>query len=509
MKGPLTLIILDGWGIAQPGEGNAISLANTPNMDGFVAKYPHTELSCSGEDVGLPGGQMGNSEVGHLNMGSGRVVYQELTRISKAVREGDFFTNRQLLSAIENAKKNNTSLHLMGLLSDGGVHSHIDHLFALLDLAAENNIDKLFVHCFLDGRDVPPRSAVRYIKQLETKLKELGTGKIASVGGRYYGMDRDKRWERVELAYLALTAGQGPKFSSAEEAVSASYSREESDEFVKPSVITDLGGRPLGIIGPGDSVIFFNFRPDRGRQITRAFTDREFTGFSRMLPEKLHFVSMTQYDKTIRIPVAFEPQQLENTLGQVLSRAGIRQLRMAETEKYAHVTFFFNGGVEAPEEGEERVLIPSPKVATYDLKPEMSALVMTEELVRQISLKAHKVIVVNYANPDMVGHTGNINSAVKAIETVDYCLGQVVNSILAEDGAVIITADHGNAEAMKDTQGNPLTAHTTFPVPLILIGRELSSVGLAKGSLQDVAPTILDLLDLEQPREMTGKSLII
>ncbi len=509
IKGPLALIILDGWGITLPGEGNAISLADTPNMDQIVASYPHTELSCSGEAVGLPEGQMGNSEVGHLNMGSGRVVYQELTRISKSVRDGDFFANQQLLAAVENAKTNNTGLHLMGLLSDGGVHSHIQHLFALLELAVANNIEKLFVHCFLDGRDVPPRSAIKYLKQLEEKLKALGAGKIATVGGRYYAMDRDKRWERVELAYLALTAGQGPGFFSGEEAVSASYAREESDEFVKPSVITDQGGRPLGVVGPGDSVIFFNFRPDRGRQLTRAFTDRDFTGFSRAFPEKLYFVSMTQYDKTIQIPVAFEPQQLNNTLGQVLSRSGIRQLRMAETEKYAHVTFYFNGGVEAPEEGEERVLIPSPKAATYDLKPEMSALSVTEELIRQIDSKAHKVIIVNYANPDMVGHTGNISSAVRAVETVDYCLGQVVNRILAEDGVVIITADHGNVEAMKDSSGNTLTAHTTFPVPFILIGRELTAARLNRGSLQDVAPTILDLLELEKPGEMTGNSLIV
>lgn len=510
VNGPLALIILDGWGMCDQVKGNAIKNAQTPNMNNYFNLYPNTVLSCSGEDVGLPAGQMGNSEVGHLNIGAGRVVYQELTRVSKAVRDGDFFANEVLLKALKHSLNNNSSLHLMGLLSDGGVHSHIEHLFALLELARRHNIKKVFIHCFLDGRDVPPNNAAGYIKQLEEKTSEIGVGKIATVMGRYYAMDRDQRWDRINLAYQAMAEGKGLVVNRAEAAVSESYQRGELDEFVLPTVVQDEFGNPIGTVKSGDSVIFFNFRPDRARQITRAFVDMEFTGFPRSnRPENLYFVCMTQYDLNINAPVAFKPQILQNTLGEVLSKKGIKQLRLAETEKYAHVTFFFNGGVEASNPGEERILVPSPKVATYDHKPEMSAAEVTEEFIGQLESNQFKVMVVNYANPDMVGHTGNMQATIKAIETVDYCLGRAIDRVLEKDGAVIISADHGNAECMQDEEGNTVTAHTTLPVPFILIGHKYKNCRLRAGSLEDVAPTMLELLGLEKPVEMTGSSLIL
>ena len=510
LEGPLALIILDGWGLSETMRGNAIARAGTPNINGYLDRYPHTLLGCSGEDVGLPCGQMGNSEVGHLNMGAGRVVYQELTRISKSIREGDFFENDVLKLALNHALKNNSALHLMGLLSDGGVHSHIGHLFALLEMAARQRLERVYVHCFLDGRDVPPDNATEYIKQLEEKIKDLKTGRIATVSGRYYAMDRDRRWERTRLAYRALVAGEGLKARSALAAVRESYDRGEADEFVQPTVIEDQKGNPVATVKDGDSVIFFNFRPDRARQITRAFVDRDFTGFERGAPPSgLYYVCMTQYDKTIEAPVAFLPQRLKNTLGEVLSSAGIKQLRLAETEKYAHITFFFNGGVETPYPGEERILIPSPKVATYDQKPEMSALEVTEEFIGQIRFDHYKVIIMNYANPDMVGHTGDLEAAVKAVETVDRCLGRVVEAVLEKNGAAVITADHGNAECMRDEGGCPVTSHTTGPVPLILVSDQIGPARLRPGRLEDVAPTILDLLGLPKPPEMTGTSLIL
>ncbi|MBO8136938.1 MAG: 2,3-bisphosphoglycerate-independent phosphoglycerate mutase [Desulfotomaculum sp.] len=508
---PLTLIILDGWGHSTKQEGNAIAQARTPNFDKYWQEYPHTILSASGEDVGLPGGQMGNSEVGHLNMGAGRIVYQEFTRISKAIEEGSFFQNEELLAAVRSAKKNNKALHLMGLLSDGGVHSHINHLFALLELARREKMQQVFIHAILDGRDVPPANAPKYITALEKKCSELGLGKIVTVMGRYYAMDRDRRWDRTEKAYRAMVLGEGYKTASAEEAVEEAYNRNETDEFVKPTVIVDENEQPLAAVNNGDSIIFYNFRPDRARQITRAFTDENFEGFER--PDnypRVHYTCMTQYDKEINAPVAFNPQKLVNTLGEVLSANSIKQLRLAETEKYAHVTFFFNGGVEKPNPGEERILIPSPKVATYDLKPEMSAYEITESLIENLQKDQFQVIIMNYANTDMVGHTGSMEAAVKAVEAVDECVGKAVKAVLERDGTVIITADHGNAERMKDENGEPLTAHTSEPVPFILVGQgQLKNVKLREGSLRDIAPTILDLLNIPKPREMTGNSLII
>lgn len=509
-KGPLVLAILDGWGLSRNKEGNAIAMASTPNMNELLKNYPHTVLNCSGEDVGLPDGQMGNSEVGHLNMGSGRVVYQDFTRISKSVRDGVFFENDVLRRAMGHVMKNNSALHLMGLLSDGGVHSHIDHLFALLEMTRKNQVGRVFVHCFLDGRDVSPDNGMVYIRQLEQKIKDLKNTKIATVMGRYYAMDRDRRWERTEMAYRAMVAGEGLMTMSAEEALNDSYLRGQTDEFVQPTVIGDGLGNPVAVIENGDAVVFFNFRPDRARQLTRSYVDNEFREFNRGDgPDNLLFVCMTQYDKNIVAPVAFGPQVLKNTLGEVLGAAGIKQLRLAETEKYAHVTFFFNGGVESPNPGEERVLIPSPKVATYDQKPEMSALEVTEEFIGQLKLDIYKVIIMNYANPDMVGHTGFMDKTVIAVETVDSCLGRVVKSTLEEDGVVLVTADHGNAEQMRNNEGQRVTAHTTEPVPMLLVSEQFRHSLLRPGRLEDVAPTILDLLGLEKPLEMTGKTLLI
>ncbi|NLC76877.1 MAG: 2,3-bisphosphoglycerate-independent phosphoglycerate mutase, partial [Clostridia bacterium] len=473
--------------------------------------YPVTTLRCSGEDVGLPHGQMGNSEVGHLNIGAGRVVYQELTRINRAIKDGTFFENRELNRAIEQVLANNSTLHLMGLVSDGGVHSHLDHLYALLSLAKSKGLSQVFIPAFLDGRDVSPTSGLSYIKALEGKCRELGIGRIATVMGRYYGMDRDKRWERVALAYRAMVMGEGRKATLAQMAVEQSYGEKVTDEFVEPTVIVDEQGQPLARIREGDALIMFNFRADRARQITRTFVDEDFAGFARPLGFfPVHYVCMTQYDITINAPVAFPPQNLDNTLGQVLSRQGARQLRIAETEKYAHVTFFFNGGVEAPNPGEDRILIPSPKVATYNLKPEMSAPEVTDRLIRELNRDYYQVVIVNYANPDMVGHTGVLEAAVKAVETVDHCIGRLERAVREKQGILIVTADHGNAEMMVDTDtGGAHTAHTSSLVPLILVSDQYREAVLREGSLQDIAPTVLELLGIEKPAEMTGESLII
>lgn len=506
---PMVLVILDGWGLKDQNKGNAIARARTPNMDHFCSAYPHTTLKTSGEDVGLPHGQMGNSEVGHLNIGAGRIVYQELTRITRAIRDGSFFTNTELVAAVKHVQKTRRALNLIGLLSDGGVHSHINHLFALLELAKRHNLERVYIHCFLDGRDVPPDNAGEYIQQLEDKCRELGVGRIATVMGRYYAMDRDRRWERTEKAYLAMVLGEGLKATSARQALEDAYRRGETDEFVQPTAIVDRDGHPVATVKDGDAVVFYNFRPDRARQITRAFVDGDFTGFVRPVNRPgVHFTCMTLYDKTIDAPVAFKPQHLNNTLGEVLSRLGIRQLRLAETEKYAHVTFFFNGGVEAPNPGEDRILIPSPKVATYDQKPEMSAIEVTDTFLEQLATDKYQIIIMNYANADMVGHTGDMAAAVKAVETVDQCLGRVVEAVLDKQGTVIITADHGNAEEMLDPQGHPHTAHTTDPAPFILINRDLKQVKIHPGILADIAPTMLALMGIPKPPEMTGSSLM-
>ena len=509
-KSPLALIILDGWGISERNEGNAIATAETPNYDNLLATFPHTKLGASGEDVGLPDGQMGNSEVGHLNIGAGRIVYQEFTRISKAIREGAFFNNDILSNAISRAKAGGNALHLIGLLSDGGVHSHITHLYALLEMAKNHSLEKVYVHALLDGRDVPPANGREYIEALEKKFDELGIGAVATVMGRYYAMDRDKRWERVERAYNAMAFGDGLQATLAVGAVAQSYEKGETDEFVQPTVIVGEDGQPAGTVQDGDTIIFYNFRPDRAREITRAFVDSDFTGFDRRpgFP-KVHYVCMTQYDKTIETPVAFKPQVLTNTLGEVLSRHGLRQLRIAETEKYAHVTFFFNGGVEPPNPGEDRRLIPSPKVATYDLQPEMSAYGVTDAVLEEINADKYDVIILNYANPDMVGHTGVMDAAVKAVNVVDECLGRVISGVLQKGGRLLITADHGNAERMVDPDdGQPYTAHTTDPVPLIYIDNENKKAALQAGRLEDIAPTMLGLLGVDQPSEMTGRNLL-
>jgi len=504
----VTLMILDGYGNNPKVEGNAIKAANKPNLDSYMAKCPNTVVHTSGLDVGLPEGQMGNSEVGHTNIGAGRIVYQELTRITKSIKDGDFFQKEEFLKAVENCKVNNSKLHLFGLLSDGGVHSHNTHLYALVELAKKNGLKDVFIHCFFDGRDVPPDSSKVYTEELEAKLAEIGVGKIASVMGRYYAMDRDNRWERVQLAYDVMVLGKGLTANSAVEAVEASFERKEYDEFVKPTAVVE-NGKLVATVAANDSVIFFNFRPDRAREITRTFVDPEFKGFERangFFP--LHYVCMTQYDRTIpNVSVAFKPQSLENTFGEYISRLGYRQLRIAETEKYAHVTFFFNGGVEAPYEGEDRALISSPKVATYNLKPEMSAYEVAEEAVKRIDSKQYDVIILNFANCDMVGHTGVFEAAKAAVEAVDECVGKVVNAVTAQGGVVLITADHGNAEQMIDyDNGGAFTAHTTNVVPLIGIG--LGDAKLKEGKLSDLTPTILDIMGVAKPAEMTGASLL-
>lgn len=506
----VALIILDGYGNNPKTEGNAIAAANKPTIDRLLATCPNTTVKTSGMDVGLPRGQMGNSEVGHTNIGAGRIVYQELTRITKSIEDGDFFEKKEFLAAIENCKKNNSKLHLYGLLSDGGVHSHITHLYALVELAKKQGLKDVFIHCFFDGRDVPPDSAKNYVAELEEKLKEIGVGKIASVMGRYYAMDRDNRWERVKLAYDAMVLGEGLQAKCAACAVAESYAREELDEFVKPTVIME-NGAPVATISANDSIIFFNFRPDRAREITRTFVDPEFNGFERAKGFfSLFYVCMTQYDKTMpNVSVVFKPESLSNTFGEYISNKGYTQLRIAETEKYAHVTFFFNGGVEKVYEGEERALIPSPKVATYDEKPEMSAIEVTEEAVKRIESKKYDVVILNFANCDMIGHTGIFDAAKTAVETVDACLGKVLAAVEAQGGVAFITADHGNAEQLLDYEtGGVFTAHTTNEVPLIAVGLP-QGVTIKEGRLADLAPTMLDVMGLEKPAEMTGASLLV
>lgn len=512
MKPITALLILDGFGYRKEKEGNAIKTDGVANIKALWDSYPHTLLQASGMDVGLPAGQMGNSEVGHLNIGAGRIVYQEFTRISKSIDDGEFFQNPAFLGAVENCKKHDSALHLMGLCSDGGVHSHLTHLYALLKLAKDHGLEKVYVHCFMDGRDVPPTSGKGYVEQVDAKLKELGVGRIATVMGRYYAMDRDNRFERVEKAYAALTYGEGLTASSAAEAMQQSYDAGVTDEFVVPTVVlTD--GKPTATIQTQDSVIFYNFRPDRAREISRAYIFEDFDGFERkngFFP--LYYVSMTQYDKTFEghLQIAFKPQSMHNTLGEYLAKMGKTQLRIAETEKYAHVTFFFNGGVEAPNEGEDRALIASPKVATYDLKPEMSAYEVTDEAVRRIESGKYDVMILNFANCDMVGHTGVMDAAVAAVHAVDSCVRMVVEAIQKTGGRCIITADHGNAEYMWDEKAQvPFTAHTTNPVPCILVDDSRKSVELREGGrLCDLAPTLLDLMELPVPQEMTGKTLI-
>lgn len=509
INGPVALIILDWWGINPRTEGNAVKTARTPNLDRFFANYPSARLESSGEAVGVMEGQMGDSNVGHLNIGAGRIVYQDLVRLNREVREKKFFDNPSIRAAMTHARDKGTALHLMGLLSPGGVHSHSAHLYALLEVAKKLELKQVYVHAFLDGRDVPPSSAKEYVAGLEGKFKELGIGRLASISGRYYAMDRDKRWDRVEKSYRALVYGEGQKAESGLEAVEASYGKGKTDEFVVPTVIVDAGGQPVGKIEPNDAVIFFNFRFDRARELTWAFVEENFTAFARKPLPGLYFMCMTRYDETIKAPVAYPPQELKNTLGEVLAKNGLRQLRIAETEKYAHVTFFFNGGEETPFPGEERILIPSPKVATYDLKPEMSAYEVTDAVLEKIRQRAVDCIILNYANLDMVGHTGVMEAAVKAVEAVDTCVGKVVDAILAAGGVALLTADHGNVEQMIDYEtGEPYTAHTLNPVPVVLVGYP-EKVRLRSGILADVSPTLLEVMGIPQPEEMTGHSLIV
>lgn len=502
MKKPLILMILDGFGVA-PEKGNAIKAANKPNIDRLFSSNPLTQIGASGMDVGLPDGQMGNSEVGHTNIGAGRVVYQELTRITKSIKDGDFFENEALCLAMDNAVKNGTALHIMGLLSNGGVHSHNTHMYGILEMAKKKGLEKVYVHAFLDGRDVPPSSGKDFVAQCVDKMKEIGVGKIATVMGRYYAMDRDNRWDRVSKAYAAMVYGEGNKATCPVDAVEKSYAEDVTDEFVLPTVIE--GG---ATIQANDSVVFYNFRPDRAREITRTFVDPDFDGFERkegFFP--LNFVCMTQYDVTMpNVQVAFKPQSLKNTFGEYISEKGLSQLRIAETEKYAHVTFFFNGGVEKQYENEDRILVKSPSVATYDMQPEMSAYEVTDKLVEAIESGKYDVIILNFANCDMVGHTGVFEAAVKAVEAVDTCVGRVTDAIAKMNGVALITADHGNADKMIDTDGEPFTAHTTNPVPFCVIGYPCKL--REGGKLADIAPTMLKILNIEQPEEMTGTSII-
>ncbi|MCD8036667.1 MAG: 2,3-bisphosphoglycerate-independent phosphoglycerate mutase [Clostridiales bacterium] len=510
-KKPTVLMILDGYGINEKTEGNAIKMAKTPVMDMLLKKYPHAKGYASGLDVGLPNGQMGNSEVGHLNIGAGRIVYQELTRITKAIEDGDFFENPELKEAMENCKKNNSALHIMGLLSDGGVHSHNTHLYALVKMAKNNGIEKVYIHAFLDGRDTPPTSGKEYLEQLEEELRSIGVGKIATVSGRYYAMDRDKRWDRTQKAYEAMLQGKGNKAASSDECITNSYAAGVTDEFVIPTVITDEEGLPVGKIEENDSIVFFNFRPDRAREITRAIVDGDFDGFEKEKRlNSFFFVCFTRYDDTLpNVHIAFKPQRLDNTLGEYISSLGLKQLRTAETEKYAHVTFFFNGGVEEPNPGEDRILVPSPKVATYDLKPEMSAHEVCDVLVENILSKKYDLIIINFANSDMVGHTGVMEAAIKAVEAVDECVGRAVDAIVETGGQMIICADHGNSDQMIDYEtGEPMTAHTTNPVPLVLVNYT-DGIGIKDGRLSDLAPTLLEMMDLPKPKEMTGESLLV
>lgn len=503
----MMLMILDGFGINENEQGNAVKLAKTPNIDKLMKTCPTTQIHASGLAVGLPEGQMGNSEVGHTNIGAGRIVYQELTKITKSIEDGDFFSNEALNKAIENCKKNNSKLHIMGLLSDGGVHSHNRHLYAILELAKRKDFENVYIHCFMDGRDTPPTSGEGYIAKLEEKIKEKGIGKIATISGRFYSMDRDKRWQRIQKAYDAMVKGEGIKANSAIQAIESSYQKEVFDEFIEPTVIYN-GDSPVAKIEENDSVVFFNFRPDRAREITRTLIDRDFSEFDTNKNLNLYFVCMTPYDETMpNVDIAFKKETLVNTFGEYISKKGLTQLRIAETEKYAHVTFFFNGGEEKQYKGEDRILVPSPKVETYDMQPEMSAEEVTEKVVDAINSKKYDVVILNYANPDMVGHTGSLEATIKAIEKIDECVERVVEAVNNQEGRLIITADHGNSEQMIDYKtGEPHTAHTTNPVPLILVG--VDNVKLKEGRLADLAPTMLDIMGLEKPAEMTGESII-
>ena len=510
-KKPTVLMILDGYGLNDKVEGNAVKQANTPVMDDLMANCTFVEGQASGMAVGLPEVQMGNSEVGHLNMGAGRIVYQELTRITKSIQDGDFFENEAFLAAAKNCKENGSALHLMGLVSDGGVHSHINHIYGLLEFAKRQGLDKVFIHCFLDGRDTPPASGKEYVTALMDKCEELGVGQVASVMGRYYAMDRDNRWDRVEKAYRALRFGEGKQAKCGACAIQASYDEGVTDEFVVPTVVAK-DGEAVGKIQDKDSVIFFNFRPDRAREMTHVFCDNEFTGFDRgpARPD-VTYVCFTDYDTTIPNKlVAFNKEEITHTFGEFLAENGLKQARIAETEKYAHVTFFFNGGVEQPNEGEDRILVKSPKVATYDLQPEMSAYQVCDKLVEAIKSEKYDVIIINFANPDMVGHTGVQAAAIKAVETVDECVGKAVAAIKEVNGQLFICADHGNAEQLIDYEtGEPFTAHTTNPVPFILVNADPKYTLREGGCLADIAPTLIELMGMEQPKEMTGKSLLI
>ncbi len=510
MKDKVTmLMILDGFGDNKNTDGNAIKLAKTPNIDKLMKKYPNTDIFTSGLHVGLPEGQMGNSEVGHTNIGAGRIVYQELTRITKAIEDGDFFSNPEFIAAIENCKKHNSKLHILGLVSDGGVHSHNRHLYGLLEMAKRRDFEDVYVHCFLDGRDTPPASAETYVAELQEKMKEKGVGKIASLSGRFYAMDRDKRWQRVQKCYDALVNGEGEKAGDPIKAIEDSYQKEVFDEFVVPTVICN-GNEPVAKIEENDSVIFFNFRPDRAREITRAIVDPEFDGFETK-KMNLYYVCFTSYDETMpNVHIAFKKEPLKNTFGEVVSEAGLTQLRIAETEKYAHVTFFFNGGEEKQYPGEDRILVPSPKVETYDMKPEMSAYEVTDKVCEALENNKYDVVILNFANTDMVGHTGSLQAAIKAVEAVDECVGKIVKIIEEKQGNLLITADHGNAEQMIDYKtGEPHTAHTTNPVPIILVTANKEYKLKENGKLADLAPTMLDLMGIKQPEEMTGESLLI
>ncbi|MCU9612912.1 2,3-bisphosphoglycerate-independent phosphoglycerate mutase [Caldibacillus lycopersici] len=507
-KSPKALIILDGFGLRDETKGNAVAQAKKPNFDRFWNEFPHATLRADGEFVGLPDGQMGNSEVGHLNIGAGRVVYQSLTRVNLSIREGEFAKNETFLNAMNHVKQNGTNLHIMGLLSDGGVHSHIQHLYALLRLAKEQGVENVYVHGFLDGRDVGPQTAKAYISETLEKMNEYGVGKFATISGRYYSMDRDKRWDRVEKSYRSMVYGEGPTYKDPIELVEDSYQNGIYDEFVLPSVIVQENGEPVATVQDNDAVIFYNFRPDRAIQISNTFTNEDFRSFDRgpKHPKHLYFVCLTHFSESVNGYVAFLPTNLDNTLGEVLSQNGLKQLRIAETEKYPHVTFFFNGGKEDPFPGEERILINSPKVATYDLKPEMSAYEVTDALLNAINEDKFDAIILNFANPDMVGHSGKLEPTIKAIETVDECLGKIVDLILEKGGNAIITADHGNSDEVVTLEGQPMTAHTTNPVPVIVTKKDVEL--RTDGILGDLAPTMLDLLNVEQPKEMTGKTLI-
>ncbi|MEF3312729.1 2,3-bisphosphoglycerate-independent phosphoglycerate mutase [Paenibacillus sp. GYB004] len=505
---PVALIILDGFGLREQTAGNAVAQAKKPNYDRYMATYPNTTLTACGEAVGLPEGQMGNSEVGHLNIGAGRIVYQDLTRISKSIREGEFFENETIIGAARHAKEQGKKLHLYGLLSDGGVHSHIEHLLALIDLAKKEGLDNVYIHAFLDGRDVAPDSAKGYIERVQAHIAKVGIGTIATVQGRYYAMDRDKRWERTEKSYRAMVYGEGPQYTDPLQAVAESYDKSVYDEFVMPTVITDAAGKPAGLVESGDAVVFFNFRPDRAIQLSQVFTNSDFRGFDRgdQAPQDLYFVCLTLFSETVGGFVAYKPKDLDNTLGEVLVQNGLKQLRIAETEKYPHVTFFFSGGRDVELPGETRILINSPKVATYDLQPEMSAYEVAAAAVKEIAAENHDAIILNFANPDMVGHSGMLEPTIKAVEATDDCLGQVVEAVLAKGGVAIITADHGNADMVFDENGRPFTAHTTNPVPFIVTDK---SVTLRNdGILADIAPTILELLQVAKPEQMTGRSML-